>query len=119
MRLCVERRRQNSPSSAHPHEQPCGIHGAVTGLDVFTFIFHSYLGRLLKAWARFFDQCLFEAVLSLVEEVCVVGNAPAQCPLALGGEAVVLPRVVSGGHSILLVILSHHTWGEENFLESI
>lgn len=84
MYLCVERRKQISLSSAHPHKQPCGFHGAVTGLDVSMFIFHSYLVRLLKAWARFFGQWHFEAVLSLVKEVCVVKNAPAQCPLGHG-----------------------------------
>lgn len=44
---------------------------------LFLFMF----GRLLKAWARFFDQWLLEAVLSLVKEVCVVENAPAWCSL--------------------------------------
>lgn len=38
MQPCVESRKQNSLSSAHPHEHPCGFRGVVTALDVSFFI---------------------------------------------------------------------------------
>lgn len=81
-----------------------------------TFIFHSYLGRLLKAWAGFFDRRLFGAIVSGERGLC---GGKCTCPVLLWpwevSEAVVLPRVVSEDHSTLLVILRCHTLEEENF----
>lgn len=86
MLLSLEKRKQTSLSRAHPGEQPCGLHGAVTGLNVSRFIFHSYLGSLLKAQARFSDHHSTSGFLELcplLSEINLCGEK-CTCPVLLG-----------------------------------